>query len=46
MAAAHLSFVVYHVPDDLEVPQIIVTEQLILLSGVEKREVLHNDGCG
>lgn len=41
----HLPFVIHHVPDDLEMSQVIVAQQLVLLSGVEQREVLHNDGC-
>lgn len=42
---SHLSFVIYHVPDDLEVPQVIIAQQLVLLGGVEQREVFHDDGC-
>lgn len=42
---SHLPFVIHHVPDDLKVPQVIIAQQLVLLSGVEQREVLHNDGC-
>lgn len=41
----HLPFVIHHVPDDLEMPQVVVAQQLVLLSGVEQREILHNDGC-
>lgn len=44
--SSHLSFVVHHVPDDLEMPQVVVAEQLVLLGGVEQGEVLHDDGCG
>lgn len=40
----HLPFVIHHVPDDLEMPQVVVAQQLVLLSGVEEREILHNDG--
>lgn len=40
----HLPFVIHHVPDDLEMPQVVVAQQLVLLSGVEQREILHNDG--
>lgn len=42
---SHLPFVIHHVPDDLEVPQVIIAQQLVLLGGVEQREVLHDDGC-
>lgn len=42
---SHLPFVIHHVPDDLEVPQVIIAQQLVLLRGVEQREILHDDGC-
>lgn len=42
---SHLPFVIHHVPDDLEVPQVIIAQQLVLLGGVEQREVLHDDSC-
>lgn len=44
LLTTHLPFVIHHVPDDLEMPQVIVAQQLVLLGGVEQREILHNDG--
>lgn len=41
---SHLPFVIHHVPDDLEVPQVIIAQQLVLLGGVEQRKILHNNG--
>lgn len=40
----HLPFVIHHVPNDLEMPQVVVAQQLVLLSGVEQGEIFHNDG--
>ena len=45
LSGPYLSVDVNHVPGVLELADVVVTEQSVLLVGVEEREVLHDDGC-
>ena len=45
LSGPYLAVDVDHIPGVLELADVVVTEQSILLIGVEEREVLHDDGC-